>query len=142
MRFSCFINIEIRERTVFFGIMSTPPKWFLLCFQTQLFNDINEPIYETETIHRQREQGKGGGGGRDWEVGISRGKLLYTEQINNKVLLYSTRDHIHYSVINYNGKEYENECLYIWINESLRCIAETNNTVNQLYFNKRNFKNK
>ena len=30
---------------------------------------------------------KGGGGGIDWEFGVSRYKLLYIEWINNKVLL-------------------------------------------------------
>ena len=30
-----------------------------------------------------------GGGGMDWEFGVSRRKLLYLEWINNKVLLYS-----------------------------------------------------
>ena len=43
-------------------------------------------------IHRPREQtcgGQGGGGGGrfEWEVGVSRCRLLYTEWINNKVLL-------------------------------------------------------
>ena len=31
-------------------------------------------------------------------------KLLYTEWINNKVLLYSTGNYILYPVINHNGK--------------------------------------
>ena len=42
----------------------------------------------------------------DWEVGDSRCKLLYTERINNKVLLYSTENYIQYPMINRNGKEY------------------------------------
>ena len=50
-------------------------------------------------------KGEGVGGGMDWEIGISRGKLLYKEWINNKVLLYSTGNYIQYSVINHNGKE-------------------------------------
>ena len=33
------------------------------------------------------------------ECGISRCKLLYTEQINNKVMLYRTGNHIKYSII-------------------------------------------
>ena len=61
--------------------------------------------------HRLREQicgcpwEGGGGGGMDWEFGISRCKLLYV-WINNKVLLYSTGNYIQYPVINNNGKEY------------------------------------
>ena len=44
--------------------------------------------------HRHREQtvvaGVGeGGGGKDWEFGISRCKVIYIGLINNKVLLYS-----------------------------------------------------
>ena len=45
-------------------------------------------------------------GGMDWEVGVSRCKLLYIEWINNKVLLYSTENYIQYPMINHNGTEY------------------------------------
>ena len=48
-------------------------------------------------------KGDGVGGGKDWECGISRRKLLYTGWINNKVLLYSIRNYIQYPVINCNG---------------------------------------
>ena len=54
-----------------------------------------------ETAHG----GRGGGGGIDWEFGISRCKLLYIEWINNKVLLYSPGNYLQYRVINHNGKE-------------------------------------
>ena len=52
-----------------------------------------------------------------WEFGISRCKLLFTEWINNKVLLCSTGNYIQYPVINHNGKEYEKEymCVYTYI---------------------------
>ena len=53
------------------------------------------------------------GGGKDWEFGISRCKLLYTGYINNKVLQYSTGNYIQYPVINHNGKEYEKEYIYV-----------------------------
>ena len=43
-----------------------------------------------------------------WEFGISRGKLLYIECINNKVTLYGTGNYIQYPV-NDSGKEYEKE---------------------------------
>ena len=43
----------------------------------------------------------------DWEFGISRGKLLYIEWINSKVLLYSTGSYIQYPVINHNGKVFK-----------------------------------
>ena len=65
----------------------------------------------------------------DWGFGISRCKLLYVEWINNKVLLYSTGIYIQYPVINYNGKEYEKECEYAYIIESLCCTPETNTTL-------------
>ena len=68
--------------------------------------------------HRHTEQTcgcpSGERGGKDWEFGISRCKLLYIEWINNKVLLYSTGNYIQYSVINHNGKEYEKEYLYLY----------------------------
>ena len=53
-----------------------------------------------------------GSGGKDWEFGIRRCKLLYIEWINNKVLLYSAWNYVQYPVINQNGKEYEKEHMY------------------------------
>ena len=38
---------------------------------------------------------------------------IYIEWINNKVLLYSPWNYIHYPVSNHNGKEYEKECAYV-----------------------------
>ena len=69
--------------------------------------------------HRYREQTcgcqAGGGGGKDREFGISRCKLVYTEWVNNKVLLYSTENYIQYSMINHNGKEYlKKERIYMY----------------------------
>ena len=34
--------------------------------------------------------GEGTGGGKEWEIGVSRYKLLYIDWINNKVLLCRT----------------------------------------------------
>ena len=73
----------------------------------------------------------------EWEVGVSRCKLLYIGWINNKVLLYSTGKYIQYPMINHNGKEYKKECIYIYIyiymyiciTESLCCTAEINTTL-------------
>ena len=67
--------------------------------------------------HREQTcgcQGGGGWGGMDWEFRVSRCKLVYTEWINNKVLLYSTGNYIQYPGINHNGKEYEKECMYMY----------------------------
>ena len=61
--------------------------------------------------HREQTNGCQGGegwGGMEWEVGVSRGKLLYIEWINNEVLLYST------PMINHNGKEYK-KGMYIYV---------------------------
>ena len=46
-------------------------------------------------------------GGKDWEFGISRCKLLNIGWINNKILLYSTGNYIQCPMISHNGKEYE-----------------------------------
>ena len=54
------------------------------------------------------------GGGMEWEFGVSRCKLLYTEWINNKVLLYSTENYIQYPMINHNGKEYLKKNIYMY----------------------------
>ena len=58
-------------------------------------------------------RGKMGGGGEDWEVRISRHKLLYIGWVNNKVLLYSSGNYIHYSVTNHSGKAYAKVYIYI-----------------------------
>ena len=58
-------------------------------------------------------KGEGRWGGKDWEFGISRCKLLYIEWINNKVPLY-TGNYIQHPVINHNGKEYEKKYIYIY----------------------------
>ena len=50
----------------------------------------------------------------DQAVGINRCKLVDTEWINNKVLLYSTGNYIQYPVINQNGKEYEDIYIYMY----------------------------
>ena len=44
-------------------------------------------------------QGGGRWGRREWEVGVSRYKLLYIKWIRNKVLLYSMGNYIHYPMI-------------------------------------------
>ena len=44
---------------------------------------------------------------KDWDVEISRCKLLYTGWINNKVPLYCTGNYNQYPSINHNAKEYE-----------------------------------
>ena len=54
----------------------------------------------------------------EWQFGISRCKLLYTEWINSKVLLYSKENDIQYPVINRNGKEYKKQfvCVCVKLN--------------------------
>ena len=39
-------------------------------------------------------------GGMDWEVGISRCKLLYMGWISSEVLLYSTGNYVQYPTVN------------------------------------------
>ena len=53
--------------------------------QTYLWNRIMD-------LENRRVVAKGKG--LQWEVGISRCKLSYIEEINHKVLLYSTRNYI------------------------------------------------
>ena len=65
-----------------------------------LKTDTNEHIYKQKQIHRHRKQTmatKGERGeGMNQEFGISRYKVLYIKQINNKVVLYS---------VSFNGKK-------------------------------------
>ena len=44
------------------------------------------------------DKGEGVGGGMEWNVGVSRCKLLYIEWINKKVTLYSTENYIQYPI--------------------------------------------
>ena len=44
--------------------------------------------------------------------------IVYTMDINSKVLLHSTGNYIQYPVINHNGKEYEKESMYMY-----KCIT-------------------
>ena len=72
-------------------------------------------IFTNRNRLTDREQTCCQGEGKDWEFGISRCKLLYIGWINNKVLLYSTKNYIHYPVITIkenNVKKY-------------KCIAES-----------------
>ena len=79
--------------------------------QMNLFEGRNRDI-DIENGHVVAKE-EGVGGWMDWEFGISRCKLLYIEQINNKVLLYSTGNYIQCPVKNHHGKEYKKECMNI-----------------------------
>ena len=57
----------------------------------------------TRQTHRQKTNLKGKQGGKIKEFEISKYKLLYIKQINNKDLLYSTGNYIQY--LKYNEKE-------------------------------------
>ena len=65
----------------------------------------------------------GGAGGRDWEFGVSRCKLLYTGWLNNKVLLYTTGNDVQYPVINHNGKEYFKNKIKFKKSKKMFCLA-------------------
>ena len=54
------------------------------------------------------------GGRREEEFGVSRWKLLHLEWINDKVLLYSTRNYIQSLGINHNKKDYKKESICVY----------------------------
>ena len=54
------------------------------------------------------------GGGINQEDSINRFTLLHIKQLNNKDLLYSTRDYIQYLIITYMGKGSEKEQMYMY----------------------------
>ena len=63
--------------------------------------------------HRHREQTCGCQGeegerwsGMDWQLGVSRSKLLHVEWISNEVLPYSTENYIQSTGRDNNGKKY------------------------------------
>ena len=78
---------------------------------------------------------EGAGEEIDWEFEVSRCKLLCTEWINNKVVLYSTQNYIQYLMINHIGKRNFKKNVYKMYNWITMCTAVIN-TVNQLYFKK------
>ena len=60
--------------------------------------------------------------GDGWErdgLGVwdGRCRLLYilTEGVDNNVVLCTTGNYIQYPIISHNGKEYEKECVYIYV---------------------------
>ena len=56
-------------------------------------------------------KGEGVGSGMDWELGVSRCKLLYLEWISNEVLLYSTG--IYIQSLDIRQYEKKNVCIYV-----------------------------
>jgi len=71
-------------------------------------------------------------GGRDWEFGINKCKLLFTEKISHEVPLYSTETYAQHPVISYDGKISKRNCF------ALLYSRNQHNLANQLYFNKIN----
>ena len=70
---------------------------------------------------------KGEGGRRrvmDWEFEVDIRKLLLSEWMNNKVLLYSTGNYIQSPGINHDEKEYFTKNVYMCKTVSLCCTAE------------------
>ena len=91
-----------------------------ITYMWNLKYDTNELIYETKRDSHIENKVMVTKGERDQRdkvgvPGISRYKLLYIKQINNKLLLYSTGNYIQCPLINHNGKEYEKEYVYIYI---------------------------
>ena len=75
--------------------------------------------YDQKETHRQRTdlvlpRGRGCTGSLGL---VNANRLLHLEQINNKVLMYSTGKCIQYPVINDNGKEHKKYhiCVYNWV---------------------------
>jgi len=74
-------------------------------------------------------KGTGEGGGLGVWVSRCKPLILHIEWINNKVLLYSTENYIHYPEINSKGKEYKKGYICICITESLCCTKEIKRTL-------------
>ena len=99
--------------------------------------DTGELIHKAETDSQTQKTDivtKGEGGRINQKQGISRYKLLYIKEINNKALLHSTGNYIKHLVITYNGKESEKEYICVNITESLFCTPKTNTTL-QIHYN-------
>ena len=64
-----------------------------------------------------------------WQASVQRIAESDMTEATEHVLMQSTRKYIQYLVITNNGKESENEYIYIYITESLCCTPETNTTL-------------
>ena len=63
----------------------------------------------------------------DQEFGSSKCKLLYTEWIHNKILLYSTGKYIQYPFISHKGKK---KCIYVYTHTQIYvCVKSVNCSV-------------
>ena len=82
-----------------------------ITYMCNLKYDTGKPVYRNRNRPLDIEKrlvaakGQGAEGGTDREFGISRCKLVYTEPIKSKVLLYSMGNCIQYHVINHNRKD-------------------------------------
>ena len=63
--------------------------------------------------------------GNRFKSGINIYKLLYIKQVNNKDLLYSTRNDTQYLVMTYDGKESEKESLAVHLKLTQHCKLTT-----------------
>lgn len=83
-------------------------------------------MYETASQTQRRmlaAKGESGSGGRDWEAGLSRCKLVFTGGISNTDLLQSTRNARPHPATNRNGNE------NVSMTESPCCTTEMNMTL-------------
>ena len=85
--------------------------------------NTHEPIHETDTENRPAvAKGEEVRGGMEWEVGVSRRKLLCIEWINNEVLLFSTGNYRQYPMINHNLKKDKKECTCVCVCVVCVCV--------------------
>jgi len=96
-------------------------KWYK---RTYLQNRNRFRDIENRFVVAKREEG---GGGKDWEFGISRCKILYTGWMSNKILLYITGNCIQYTDKKMEKIMKKNACMCI--TKSLSHTAETNTTL-------------
>ena len=100
------------------------------CFPGIIINSVFFLDVENRFVVIKGERSEGG---KNWKFEVSTYKLLfsYTGWVNNKFLWYSTGNYIQYPVISHDGKEYEEEYIYIYvcIAESLFCTVEINTTL-------------
>ena len=58
-------------------------------------------------------KGEEGGSGMDWDLGVSKCKLLHLEWMGNELLLYSTRNSVQSLGIDMIGYDVRNRIIYI-----------------------------
>ena len=118
------LNIQTQHTFWFYFPLLVSIKWFSQ--QLQMWGFIQKWKRQRYVVAIWQESW----GGEDREFGIIRSKEIYRGLIKNKVLMYSTRNCIQYSLMNCNEKNKKKNMYFcMCVTESFCCATELNATL-------------